>query len=179
MASMVVFASCLHMLPCIYTSGCSFATCACVWVCMCVSGHGCGLYFQGPPAPPRWWLTAAISFLSEWVYNPCSDHTLCLHLVGVSRTRAESRHNSSVPAVYLISLYYNKRQSGRCSPPDRFYDTISEKYDSGYSWNHNLFFLCCELSCNKKVTGNLFGADKQILLWWFPWWRSNIPHHVQ
>lgn len=123
----------------------------CVRVCVYVSGHGCGLYFQGPPAPPHWWLTAAISFLSEWVYNPCSDHTLCLHLVGVSRTRAESRHNSSVPAVYLISLYYNNRLSGCCSPPDRFYYTISEKYDSGYSWHHNLFFSALNFHATRRL----------------------------
>lgn len=38
---------------------------------MCVWVGPIAAYSLGLPALPSWWLTAAISFLSEWVYNPC------------------------------------------------------------------------------------------------------------
>lgn len=74
----------------------------CVWV-------GTAAAYSLGPAPPRWWLTAAISFLSEWVYNPCYNAVIiqyayiCLALT----KHVQSQSNSSAPAVYLISLYYN------------------------------------------------------------------------
>lgn len=64
------------------------------------------------PAPPHWWLTAAISFLSEWVYNPCYNAVIIqfAYICLASTKHMWSQSYSSAPAVYLISLYHNITQ---------------------------------------------------------------------
>lgn len=93
----------LHILP----SG--LCICQHVHTFMCVWVGTAAAYSWRPPAPPRWWLTAAISFLSEWVYNPCYNALIIqfAYICLVSTKHVRSRRNSSAPAAYLISLYYN------------------------------------------------------------------------
>lgn len=96
--------SCLHMLLSVYTSGKRghvqhVHTFMCVWVGPITA------YSLGLPARSSWWLTAAISFLSEWVYNPCYNAVIiqyayiCLALT----KHVQSWSKSSALFVYLIS----------------------------------------------------------------------------
>lgn len=105
----VCLCSCLHTFLFVCTSCCHGAyvcehvhTFVCVWVGMAAA------YSLRLPAPPRWWLPAAISFLSEWVYNPCYNAVIIqyAYICLASTKHVWSQSNSSASAVYLISLYY-------------------------------------------------------------------------